>query len=240
MRRDDSLANRKTIRLTDSTLRDRDFAEYRADSALRTAQIDAACIRSGLARRVAREVTTIQYLVDKMVRSGAGLSLLPPMALRPVADVVVGIPVTPAIRRDICAVTARGRSPIGAAQALLDLLGAEWINLVHRILAGSACSANDDRAEHPPVRLAGVEQGPDPVVLEVAEAEADALDPFDQVVEGFGGTVGTRARWKLAILSNQWRIVRPRRWISGGMAFFRQCAWRSLSIALASSGSLVR
>ena len=61
-------------------------------------------------------------------------------------------------------------------------------NTVHRILAGSACSANDDRTEDPPVRFAGVEQGSDPVVLEVAEAEADALDPLDQVVERFGGS----------------------------------------------------
>jgi hypothetical protein len=44
---------------------------------------------------------------------------------------------------------------------------------VHRILAGSACSANDDRAEDAPVGLAGVEQGSDAVVLEVAEPEAD-------------------------------------------------------------------
>src|ERR1700722_2092727 len=58
-----------------------------------------------------------------------------------------------------------------------------------RIPAGSACSANDDRAEAPPVRFAGVEQDSDPVVLEVAEAEADALDPLDQVVERFGRTV---------------------------------------------------
>src|ERR1700722_1783092 len=58
-----------------------------------------------------------------------------------------------------------------------------------RIPAGSACSANDDRTEDPPVRFAGVEQGSDPVVLEVAEAEADALDPLDQVVERFGRPV---------------------------------------------------
>ena len=127
MRRDDPLANRRTIRLSDAALRDRDFAEYRADSALRV-QIDAACIRSGLARRVACEVTTIQYLVE-LVRWGAGLSLLPPMALRPVSGEVVGIPVTPAIRRDICAVVARGRSPVGAAQALLHLLGEGSMNL---------------------------------------------------------------------------------------------------------------
>ena len=120
MRRDDPLARRRTIRLSDPVLRDRDFVEYRADSALRS-QIDAACTRARLARRVACEVANMQYLVE-MVSCGAGLSLLPPMAIRPVADDVVGIPVTPAIRRDMCAVVARGRPPLGAAQALLDLL----------------------------------------------------------------------------------------------------------------------
>ena len=120
MRRDDPLARRQTIRLSDAMLRDRDFVEYRADSALRS-QIDAACTRARLARRVACEVANMQYLVE-MVSCGAGLSLLPPMAIRPVADDVVGIPVTPAIRRDMCAVVARGRPPLGAAQALLDLL----------------------------------------------------------------------------------------------------------------------
>ena len=104
-------------------LRDRDFVEYRADSALR-AQIDAACTRAGLARRVACEVGSMQYLVE-LVRWGAGLSLLPPMAIRTVADDVVGIPVTPAIRRDLFAVVARGRPPVGAARALLDLLNLE-------------------------------------------------------------------------------------------------------------------
>ena len=63
----------------------------------------------------------MQYLVE-LVRWGAGLSLLPPMAIRSVADHVVGIPVTPVIRRDLVAVVARGRTPIGAARALLDLV----------------------------------------------------------------------------------------------------------------------
>ena len=120
MRRDDPLADRRTIRLGDKALRVRDFVEYRADSALR-AQIDAACTRVGLARRVACEVANMQYLVE-MVRWGAGLSVLPPMALRTVADHVVGIPVSPALPRDLRAVVARGRPPVGAARALLDLL----------------------------------------------------------------------------------------------------------------------
>ena len=61
---------------------------------------------------------------------------------------------------------------------------------VLRIRAGSPTSPDDDRTEHAPVRLAGVERRPDPVVLEVAEPEADPLDALDQVVEGFGRTVG--------------------------------------------------
>ena len=35
------------------------------------------------------------------------------------------------------------------------------------------------------------------------------------------GPLLTRARWKSAILSNQCLMVRPRRWISGGMAFLK-------------------
>src|ERR1700722_7717764 len=54
---------------------------------------------------------------------------------------------------------------------------------------GAATSLDDDRTEHTPVRLAGVEQRTDPVVLEVAEPEADPLDALDQVVERFGRTV---------------------------------------------------
>jgi DNA-binding transcriptional LysR family regulator len=63
----------------------------------------------------------MQYLVE-LVRRGAGLSLLPPMAIRTVADHVGGIPVAPAIRRDLCAVVPRGRPPIGVARAFPDLL----------------------------------------------------------------------------------------------------------------------
>ena len=120
MRRDDPLAHHRTIRLSDAVLRDRDFVEYGARTGLR-AQIDAACTRARLARRVVCEVANMQYLVE-MVRCGAGLSLLPPMAIQPVRDDVIGIPITPALRRDMCAVTPLGRPPLGAARALLDLL----------------------------------------------------------------------------------------------------------------------
>src|SRR5271170_8073224 len=74
-----------------------------------------------------------------------------------------------------------------------DVVGARCLETSHkavlRNLAGSATSPDDDRAQHTPVRLAGVEQRSDPVVLEVAEPEADPFDALDQVVERFGRTV---------------------------------------------------
>ena len=54
----------------------------------------------------------------------------------------------------------------------------------HRISGGS------EGVEEGPVGFAGVEQGSDPVVVEVGEPEGDAFDPFDQVVGGLGGCVG--------------------------------------------------
>jgi hypothetical protein len=48
---------------------------------------------------------------------------------------------------------------------------------------GLSRSLNDDRTQDTPVWLAGVEEGSDPVVPEIAKAEADPLDSFDQVVE---------------------------------------------------------
>jgi DNA-binding transcriptional LysR family regulator len=121
MRRDDLLAEHETIRLSDGVLRQRDFVEYRADSALR-AQVDSACARAGLSRNVACETGNMQYLVE-LIEQGAGLSILPPMAIRKIVPGVVGIPITPEIRRDLSAVVAAGRPPVAAAQALLHLLG---------------------------------------------------------------------------------------------------------------------
>jgi DNA-binding transcriptional LysR family regulator len=120
--RGDPLARRASIGLSDPALRDRDFADYRADSALR-AQIDAACMAAGLARRVACEVENMQYLVES-VRHGLGIAILPPMAIHAAAEHVAAVPVIPALRRDLSAVVAAGHPPTGAAQALLDLLAA--------------------------------------------------------------------------------------------------------------------
>ena len=52
-----------------------------------------------------------------------------------------------------------------------------------------AGSSDDDGCEDAPVGFAGVEQCSDAVVVEVGEAVADAFDAFDQVIEGFGGSV---------------------------------------------------
>ncbi len=118
--RGDPLANRATIDLADPALRDRDFVDYRADSALR-AQIDVACAAAGLARRTVCEAQNMQYLAE-FVQHGLGVSVLPPMSLRAVTAEVSTVPLTPPLRRDLCAVVAAGRPPAGATQALLDLL----------------------------------------------------------------------------------------------------------------------
>jgi DNA-binding transcriptional LysR family regulator len=118
----DPLAKRATIRLGDSALRDRDFVDYRADSALR-AQIDVACAAAGLARRTICEAQNMQYLAE-LVQHGLGIAVLPPMSVRAVTAQVCTVPITPPLRRDICAVIAAGRPPTGAAQALLGLLAA--------------------------------------------------------------------------------------------------------------------
>ena len=120
--RGDPLARRDSIRLDDPALRERDFVEYRADSALR-AQIDAACAAAGLARRIACEVENMQYLVES-VQHGLGVTVLPPMAIQAAGGHAAAVPITPPLHRDLSAVVAAGRPATGAAQALLGLLAA--------------------------------------------------------------------------------------------------------------------
>ena len=122
--RGDPLGGRATIRLDDPALRDRDFVEYRADSALR-AQIDAACSAAGLARRVACEVENMQYLVES-VQHGLGVAVIPPMAIQATGAqvAVAAVPIAPPLHRDLSAVVAAGHPPSGAARAVLDLLAA--------------------------------------------------------------------------------------------------------------------
>jgi DNA-binding transcriptional LysR family regulator len=119
---DDPLGRRASIRLDDPVLRDRDFVEYRADSALR-AQIDAACAAAGLARRIVCEVANMQYLVES-VRHGLGITVLPPMAIEAAGGHVGAVSITPPLHRDLSAVVAAGRPPTGAAEALLGLIPA--------------------------------------------------------------------------------------------------------------------
>ncbi len=66
-----------------------------------------------------------------------------------------------------------------------------------RILAGSSASSEDDRAEHPPVLPAGVEQDQYPVVLEVAEPKAalHPSGPFNMVMQA---TCTLRTPYKLS------------------------------------------
>jgi DNA-binding transcriptional LysR family regulator len=84
---DDPLGRRTSVRLDDAVVLDRDFVEYRADSALR-AWIDAACAAAGLAWRIVCEVANMQYLVES-VQQGLGIAVLPPTAIR-AADGHVG------------------------------------------------------------------------------------------------------------------------------------------------------
>lgn len=121
--RGDVLARRRHIRLDDPLLRDRDFVDYRADSALH-AQIDVACTAAGLARRTVCEAQNMQYLAE-LVQHGLGVSMLPPMSLRAVTEHVATVRITPPLRRDICAVVAAAHPPTATAQALLDLLVAD-------------------------------------------------------------------------------------------------------------------
>lgn len=115
--RADPLATRRAVRLT--ALRERDFVEYRADSALRR-RIDVACAGAGLDRRVCCEVDTIAQLVE-LVAYGLGVALLPPLTVRGV-DTIAAVPTEPAIRRELSVVTAADRPVAPAAAALLDLL----------------------------------------------------------------------------------------------------------------------
>lgn len=139
----DPLARRASIELADPALRERDFVDYRADSGLH-AQIDVACAAAGLARRTVCEAQNMQYLAE-LVQHGLGISVLPPMSVRAVIAQVSTIRITPALRRDICAVVAARRPPTGATQALLDILAAD-------ISSRRSQSANRPSAKAPPAR----------------------------------------------------------------------------------------
>ena len=62
--------------------------------------------------------------------------------------------------------------------------------------------AGSDGGEERPVGFAGVEQCSDSVVGEAAESVGDAFDGFDEVVDGFGGSVGDPCRVMLLCVSS--------------------------------------
>lgn len=114
VRRSDPLAGRARVALPE--LADREFVEYRADSALR-ARIDAVHERLGLARRSTCEVDTIADLVGA-VEHGIGVALVPPETLHRHPD-VVAVATDPSIPRELVLVHAADRPPSPAAAAFL-------------------------------------------------------------------------------------------------------------------------
>ena len=115
---DDPVAHRSRIRLSD--LADREFIEYRPDSALR-ASIDRACHAVGLRRHVVCEVDALTDLVD-LVALGIGVSLLPPAAIRMGSGRAIGVATDPQIPRELVLVTPLDRDPSPAGAAFLQLL----------------------------------------------------------------------------------------------------------------------
>ena len=119
----DPLADRTHISLADPALQGRDFLCYRPDSSLE-AQVSAACTGAGLARRVVCEAESIGCLLD-LVGRGAGLSVLPPLAVHAARGGVHAVPILPALIREISAVVPTHRRAAVLAQALLDAVRGE-------------------------------------------------------------------------------------------------------------------
>ncbi len=115
---DDPVAHRSRVQLTD--LADREFIEYRPDSALR-ASIDRACRTAGLERHIACEVDALPDLVE-LVALGVGVSLLPPAAIRMAGGRAVGVATDPPVPRELVLVTPLDREPSPAGAAFLHLL----------------------------------------------------------------------------------------------------------------------
>ena len=114
----DPVAHRSRVRLSD--LADREFIEYRPDSALR-ASIDRACDTVGLRRHIACEVDALPDLVE-LVALGIGVSLLPPAAIRLTGGRAVGVATEPPIPRELVLVTPLDREPSPPGAAFLQLL----------------------------------------------------------------------------------------------------------------------
>ena len=114
----DPVAHRSRVRVSD--LADREFIEYRPDSALR-ASIDRACDTVGLRRHIACEVDALPDLVE-LVALGIGVSLLPPAAIRLTGGRAVGVATEPPIPRELVLVTPLDREPSPPGAAFLQLL----------------------------------------------------------------------------------------------------------------------
>jgi len=109
----DPLAARSRVALAD--VADREFVEYRADSALR-ARIDAVYDRLGIQRRGICEVDTITDLIGA-VEHGIGIALVPPESVRPG---IHALATDPRISRELVLVHAATRPPSPAAAAFLS------------------------------------------------------------------------------------------------------------------------
>jgi DNA-binding transcriptional LysR family regulator len=113
----DPLARLRRVRLSD--LADRQFAEYRSDSALR-ARIDVACEEAGLYRRSIFEADTIGDLLSA-VEHGIGVALVPP-------ETMVGHPhlrtvnTEPEIGRELVMVYAANRPPSPPTDRFLSII----------------------------------------------------------------------------------------------------------------------
>ncbi|POM22803.1 HTH-type transcriptional regulator GltC [Actinomadura rubteroloni] len=115
---DDPLAEETVVDL--AGLGDREFVEFRADSALR-ALIDRRCAEIGLHRRASCEVDLIPDLVD-LIAEGLGIALVPRSALRRAGPRVVAVGVEPEIPFELAVATAADRPPAPATAAFLAML----------------------------------------------------------------------------------------------------------------------
>ncbi len=117
--RDDPLAQRETVALTD--LAAREFIGGQADFAIR-ARVDSICAEVGLDRTICCESDSLNDLVD-LVGSGFGIAFLPPAILKNI-DRIVGVQTTPAISWELTVVSPAERPPTPAAAAFLEMLPA--------------------------------------------------------------------------------------------------------------------
>lgn len=112
----DPLAAERVVALAD--LENRVFIGCRKEFAIRT-RIDASCAAVGISCNVCCETDALSDLVD-LVRSGLGIALLPPSAVR--GPDLVAVRTRPAIPWELAVVTPAERPASPAAAAFLDML----------------------------------------------------------------------------------------------------------------------